>query len=32
MRAGFGAGEDEPLPGLTGEGPSIKVAADFTGI
>jgi hypothetical protein len=32
MRAEFGAGVDESLPGLTREGPSIEVAADFTGI
>jgi hypothetical protein len=32
IRAGFGAAEDESLPWLTGEAPSIEVAADFTGI
>jgi hypothetical protein len=32
MRARFGVGEDESLPEVTGEKPSIEVAADFTGI
>ena len=32
IRAGFGAAEDESLPWLAGEAPSIEVAADFTGI
>jgi hypothetical protein len=32
MRAGLGALEDVPLPGLISEAPSIEVAAEFTGI